>query len=184
MNVAFPAWAVAAALAKDAAETEEACDELARRLYFVNRVGQDELPDGSRSSFYVFAHGLYREVLYRRQTATRRAVSHARIADRLAALFAGREDTVAREMAMHYEAAGDVPRAMAALRASARQAQQRHAHTDAAELLERALRIAQNLNGAPRASAIEEIRSALGAPLAAPAKQSRRKKLDVFSTES
>ena len=31
------------------------------------------MPDGSRSAFYVFAHGLYREVLYQRQSAARRA---------------------------------------------------------------------------------------------------------------
>jgi predicted ATPase len=106
MSVAFPAWAVAAALELDPAETEEACDELARRLYFVERAGQDELPDGSCSAFYVFAHGLYREVLYRRQSATRRAKRHIRIAERLGQLFAGREACVAREIAMHYEAAG------------------------------------------------------------------------------
>jgi predicted ATPase len=63
LNVAFPAWAVAAALEKDPAEIEEALDDLARRLYFVERAGEDELPDGTRSGFYIFAHGLYREVL-------------------------------------------------------------------------------------------------------------------------
>jgi predicted ATPase len=124
MSVAFPAWAVAAALEKDAVETEEACDALARRLHFVVRAGQDELPDGTTSAFYVFAHGLYREVLYRRQAAARRAGRHVRIAERLAELFAGREANVAREMAMHYEAAGDRERAARALHASARNAQQ------------------------------------------------------------
>ncbi|MGB6691904.1 MAG: AAA family ATPase, partial [Terracidiphilus sp.] len=82
MSVAFPVWAVAAALEEDAAKMEEKCDELARRLYFVNRAGEDELPDGTRSAFYVFAHELYREVLYRRQTAARRAKRHIRIAER------------------------------------------------------------------------------------------------------
>jgi predicted ATPase len=37
MRVAFPAWAVAAALKIDPVETEEACDALARRLHFVLR---------------------------------------------------------------------------------------------------------------------------------------------------
>ena len=50
MNVAFPAWAVAAAVEGDAGEIEEACDDLARRLYFVRRAGEDELPDGTRSA--------------------------------------------------------------------------------------------------------------------------------------
>ncbi len=124
MSVAFPAWAVAAALEQDPVETEEACDGLARRLHFVVRAGQDELPDGTTSAFYVFAHGLYREVLCQRQAASRRARRHIRIAERLAQLFAGREADVAREMAMHYEAAGDPERAARALQAGRRNLQQ------------------------------------------------------------
>ena len=143
ISVAFPAWAVAAALEKDAAETEEICDGLARRLYFVERAGQDELPDRTRSAFYVFAHGLYREVLYQRQVATRRAERHIRVAERLGEMFAGREANVAREMALHYEAACDWQRAVSALRAAAQHAQQRQAYAEAAELLEHALRITE-----------------------------------------
>jgi predicted ATPase len=123
MNVAFPAWAVAAALGKDSIETEEECDALARHLHFVVRAGQDELPDGSKSAFYVFAHGLYREVLYMRQAAARRSRRHIRIAERLGELFAGREANVAREMATHYEAAGDLERAARALQAAAERVQ-------------------------------------------------------------
>ena len=124
MSVAFPAWAVAAALSKDPVEIEEACDGLARRVHFVVRAGQDELPDGTKSAFYVFAHGLYREVLYQRQATTRRARRHIRIAERLGELFAGREGNVAREIALHYEAAGDLERAASVLESAARQAQQ------------------------------------------------------------
>jgi predicted ATPase len=162
MNVAFPAWAVAAALGKDASETEEACDELARRLYFVERAGEDELPDGTRSPFYVFAHGLYREVIYRRQPATRRGKRHIRIAERLRDLFAGHEADVAREMAMHFEAGGDWLRAASTLRLAARRALERRAFGDAAELLEHALRLAENLSGIDRGVVVEEILRELG----------------------
>jgi predicted ATPase len=124
MSFAFPAWAVAAALGKDPVEIEEACDGLARRLHFVVRAGQDELPDGTKSAFYVFAHGLYREVLYQRQSSSRRARRHIRIADRLGELFAGREVNVAREMAMHYEAAGELKRAADVLESAVQQTQQ------------------------------------------------------------
>jgi len=118
VSVAFPAWAVAAALSQDPVDTEEACDALARRLHFVVRAGQDELPDGSASAFYVFAHGLYREVLYHRQASARRARRHIRIAERLGEMFAGREADVARERALHYEAAGDLERAALTLQAA------------------------------------------------------------------
>jgi predicted ATPase len=152
--VAFPAWAVAAALAEDIVETEEACDELARRLYFVQRAGQEELPDGTRSAFYVFAHGLYREVLYQRQSASRRARRHVRIAERLKAVFAGREHSVAREVAGHYEAAGDWHRAVQALWAAAQQAAERGAHAEAAALREQARSVAENLSEADRAQVL------------------------------
>jgi predicted ATPase len=130
-------------------------------LYFVERAGEDELPDGTRSAFYVFAHGLYREVLYERQGATRRAKRHLRIAERLGELFAGREASVAREMALHYEAACDWQRAASALRAAARHAQQRQAYAEAAELLEHALRMMENLNVMERATEVEDIRGEL-----------------------
>jgi predicted ATPase/DNA-binding winged helix-turn-helix (wHTH) protein len=143
MPIAFPAWAVAAALEQDPTETEEICDRLARRLHFVERAGEDELPGGARSAFYVFAHELYREILCRRQAATRRAQRSERIAVRLGELFQGREADVAREMAMHFEAAGCWQRAAEALRVAAQHAERRLAHVEAAELLERAEKIAR-----------------------------------------
>jgi predicted ATPase len=161
INVAFPAWAVAAALEEDAAEIEDACDDLARRLHFVRRAGADELPDGSRSAFYVFAHGLYREVLYQRQSASRRARRHTRIAERLGQLFAGREASVAQEMAVHFEAAGNWQRAAGALRSAARHAWQRRANSEAAALLEHALRVAENMGEMDRGVIIPEVNAEL-----------------------
>jgi predicted ATPase len=161
MRVVFPAWAVAAALEQDPAETEEACDNLARRLCFVHRAGHDELPDGTRSDFYAFAHGLYREVLYQKQSASRRAKGHTRIAERLGELFAGREDNVAREMAMHYEAAGNWKRATSALLTAARHAHQRQAYSEAAQLLQHSLVIAENMSDADRGTVEREIQSEL-----------------------
>ncbi|MGA9672563.1 MAG: hypothetical protein WBQ94_25330, partial [Terracidiphilus sp.] len=161
LNIAFPAWAVAAALDKDLSETEDTLDALARRLYFVERAGQDELPDGTRSAFYVFAHGLYREVLYHRQAESRRAERHIRIAQRLGQLFAGRQASVSREMAIHYEAAGDWSRAADSLRSAALHAQQRGAYADAGELLERALSIIQNLGDLQSPSPARDLHSEL-----------------------
>ncbi|MFP5229446.1 MAG: AAA family ATPase [Acidobacteriota bacterium] len=158
MGIAFPAWAVAAALGEDAAEVEEACAAVARRVHFVQRGGQDELPDGSRSEFYVFVHGLYREVLYRRLAAARRAEWHARIAVRLGELFRGRAWAVARDIALHHEAAGSWNGAVEALREAARHAQQVHADDEATELLEDALRLAGKLSEEERETRVQAIR--------------------------
>jgi predicted ATPase len=161
MGIAFPVWAVAAALEQDPLVSGEACAALARRLYFVKRAGEDELPDGTRSDFYVFGHGLYRQVLYQRQSASRRAARHKRIALRLGELFAGREASVARERAMHFEAAGDWLSAAIALRSAARHAQQRQAHAEAEEILQHALQLARNLGEIDRAAATRVIHEEL-----------------------
>jgi DNA-binding winged helix-turn-helix (wHTH) protein len=161
MSVAFPAWAVAAALGAETASTEEWCEGMARRLHFVNRAGEDELPDGSRSAFYVFAHGLYREVLYQRQTPASRARRHVRVAERFGELFAGREAIVAREMALHYEAAGRWQVAVSALRDAARHALLRQSHGEAMELLAKAMQVTENMGEPERAAALNEIRNDL-----------------------
>ncbi len=156
-NVAFPAWAVAAAIAEEMSSAEEECDALARRLHYVKRAGQDELPDGTTSTFYVFAHGLYREVLYQRQSATRRSRGHSRIAERLSELFRGREADVAREIAMHHEAAGNWLRAIESLRAAAQGARARDAHGMAEEIMLHVRRINERLTDADRESAVQEV---------------------------
>lgn len=166
LPVAFPAWAVAAALESDPADTEEACEALARKVHFLERAGQDELPDGSRSAFFVFSHAIYREVLYHRQAASRRARRHVRVAQRLSELFAGREANVAREIAMHYEAADNWRLGVQALRTAAQFAGARGAAAEAAELLERALHLAGHRSGAEtEAGALRQELSAVRARL-------------------
>src|SRR5271170_858358 len=104
----FPAWAAAAALDRETEEIEESYAALVRRVRLLSIAGQDELPDGSRSTFYVFAHALYRDVLYARLPAARRAQWHLRIAGRLRSMFAGQEARVAHEIAAHTAAGSRV----------------------------------------------------------------------------
>ena len=100
----FPAWAAAAALDRSLEDVEEAYDALIRRVRLLSLAGHDDLPGGSRSAFYVFAHELYREALYSRIPASRRSQWHQRIAERLRAMFAGNEASVAHEIAAHTHA--------------------------------------------------------------------------------
>lgn len=100
----FPAWAAAAALKRATEDIEEMYASLVRRVRLLSIAGLDELPNGSRSTFYVFAHALYREVLYDRIPASRRSQWHQRIADQLRVLFAGKESAVSYEIAAHTQA--------------------------------------------------------------------------------
>ena len=161
MNIAFPVWAVAAALDENPERVEEICDALERRTGLVRRAGHDDLPNGTRSDFYTFAHGFYHEVLYRRQTASRRAKGHVRIANKLKALFAGREAVVAREVADHFEAAGHWQCTISALRSGALHSRDRFAHQESTQLLNHALRVAGNLGEPERGSLAREIEAEL-----------------------
>ena len=158
IGVVFPAWAAAAALNADLEEIEEQYESLMRKLSFLNLAGQDELPDGTRSAFYVFAHGLYREVLYRRQPPTRLARRHLRVAEKLLELFAGREQDVAPELAVHFEAAGDWPRAAEAISAAAENAVRRGAPEEGTKLMRHALRLLENLPRREREIAERKVR--------------------------
>ena len=156
MHIAFPVWAVAAALEDDQESIEEIFENLERRTGLVNRAGHDDLPDGTRSDFYSFAHEFYREVLYERQPTGRRAKRHIRIAERLRNLFAGREANVAQEIALHFEAAGNWEQAAHTLSVAARQAHQRRAYRQSIELLEHASRVAENMAAAERSAFVNE----------------------------
>jgi predicted ATPase/DNA-binding winged helix-turn-helix (wHTH) protein len=145
IGVIFPAWAAAAALNGDLEEIEDEYEKLTRRLHFLNPAGHDELPDGTQSAFYVFAHGLYREVLYKRQSSSRRARRHRRVAEKLLRLFAGREQDVAAEIATHFEAAGDWNLAADALMASAHAYVSRGDQEEALLLMRQAAGLIENL---------------------------------------
>ncbi len=157
IGVVFPAWAAAAALNGDIEEIEDQYEKLTRRLHFLNPAGHDELPDGTRSAFYVFAHGLYREVLYTRQSSSRRARRHRRVAERLLQLFAGREQDVAAEVANHFRAAGDWPLAADALLTSAHGYLARGDQEEALLLMRQAAALVENLPERERVEALRKI---------------------------
>ncbi|AXC13088.1 Adenylate cyclase [Acidisarcina polymorpha] len=153
IGIVFPAWAAAAALKEDLEEIEDQYEKLTRRLHFLHPAGHDELPDGTQSAFYVFAHGLYREVLYKRQSSSRRARRHLRVAERLLQLFAGREQNIASELAIHFEAAGDWLRAAEALAVSAQAYLRRGDQVEASQRMRQAEKLIENLPEPERVAA-------------------------------
>lgn len=158
IGVIFPAWAAAAALDGDLEDIEDQYEKLTRRLHFLHPAGHDELPDGTQSASYVFAHGLYREVLRARQSPARRAKRHLRVAEKLEKLFAGRELDVSSELAMHFEAAAEWARAAQALCTAAGTAMRRGARDEGVKLTERALRLLENLSEPDRQAAEKKTR--------------------------
>jgi DNA-binding winged helix-turn-helix (wHTH) protein/predicted ATPase len=141
----FAAAAVAAALKGEVEEIEVVCARLARQGIFIGQSGSTmpavttAWPDGTRSESYKFRHDLYRELLYERLPATRRALCHARVGRRLEAAWHGTLDSIAAELAEHFERADDPARAIPYHHWAAAKALRRSANAEAIGHLQQAL---------------------------------------------
>jgi len=135
----FATAAVAAALDGNTEHVEAACARLARQGVFVVRSGSTTWPDGTPAELYTFRHDLYRELLYDRLPATRRARTHARVGRRLETAWAGRLDAVAAELAEHFDRGNEPVRAIPHHQRAAVRAMRRSANEEAIAHLRRAL---------------------------------------------
>jgi DNA-binding winged helix-turn-helix (wHTH) protein/predicted ATPase len=135
----FATAAVAAALETDPERVEADCARLARQGVFIVRSNSVVWPDGTYAEQYAFRHDLYRELLYDRLTATRRAASHARVGRRLEIAWAGRLDAIASELAEHFERGNERVRAIPHHQRAAAKALRRSANDEAIGHLRRAL---------------------------------------------
>ena len=141
----FATTAVAAALEREVEEVETGCARLARQGVFIGGPGPTVptaamvWPDGTRAELYCFRHDLYRELLYDRLPARRRALSHARVGRRLQAACAGRLDAIASELAEHFERGDEPALAIPHHQRAAAKALRRSANEEAIGHLRRAL---------------------------------------------
>ena len=141
----FAAAAVAAALKSEVEEIEVVGARLARQGIFIGQSASatpavsTAWPDGTRSESYTFRHDLYRELLYGRLPATRRALCHARVARRLKSAWRGTLDSIAAELADHFDRADEPARAIPYHHRAAAKALRRSANAEAIGHLQRAL---------------------------------------------
>jgi len=160
----FATAAVAAALEIDVDQVEIACARLARHGVFVVKSGSTAWPDGTRAELYAFRHDLYRELLYDRLPATRRALCHTRVGRRLEAAWAGRLDAIAAELAEHFERGNEPVRAIPHHQRAAAKALRRGANEEAIGHLRRALDAIGHIADEVERTRIEvELRVGIGA---------------------
>jgi len=150
-GVLFSASISAIPANQDVEKFEDLCDELARRHHMVRWAGSRQFPDRTVSVRYEFAHALYREVFYHRQTPGRRARLHLRIGERLEELFTRHESEVAAELAGHFEQGGDWQRAIKYLQLAADTTGRRFEPRQAMAILEHALELLKKLPEAEHA---------------------------------
>lgn len=135
----FSAAAVAAALEADVLDVEERCAAWARRGELLREAGEEEWPDGTVAARFAFRHSLYREHVYGRISAARRAQLHRRIGDRLEQAYGARATEIAAELALHLVEGRAYRRAIPHLRSGADRALRAGACREALAALDRAL---------------------------------------------
>src|SRR5262249_43905060 len=137
----FAAALVAAGLGRDALETEEMLEALARKDRTLEASRPAEWPDGTYSGAYAFHHILYQNVLYQELTPGRRAQIHRRMGERLRDAYGTKTADIAPTLAMHFEHGRDFPNALRYLSQAAESSAKRLGHAEAANYLTRALSI-------------------------------------------
>jgi DNA-binding winged helix-turn-helix (wHTH) protein/predicted ATPase len=160
----FATAAVAATLEIDGEQVEAACARLARQGVFIVKSGSTTWPDRTITELYSFRHDLYRELLYERLPATRRALSHSRVGNRLESAWISQLDAIAAEAAEHFERGGELARAIPHHQRAAAKALRRSANEEAINHLRCGLSsIGQIPNELERTKVEVELRVAIGA---------------------
>ena len=147
----FSAAVSAAGAEMEIDEFEELCEGLSRRQQCVRSAAAQQLPDGTVSGRYQFAHELYREAFYRRLVPGRRAKMHQRVGERLEHIFSADPGEVAPQLAQHFEESRDWPRAVKYMALAAETPGRRYAPRESAAALEHAVELSRRLPDAQRA---------------------------------
>ncbi|HEU0140600.1 MAG TPA: AAA family ATPase [Bryobacteraceae bacterium] len=140
----FSAAAVAVAAGRELDEVEITLTALARQRRFVQEGVAVEWPDGTISAGFDFLHVLYRDVLYQRIPASRRADLHWKIGERQETAYGQRSPEIAAELAMHFERSRDLHRAGIYRQHAAENARRRNAYKEAQLHFKKALMLLAN----------------------------------------
>lgn len=164
----FSAAATAPALDTSLTNIERLYADLVQHGHLIEANGQTEWPDGTVAGCYRFTHALYRSILLDRIPAGSRVLLHQTIGKRKERGHTSRTREIASELATHFEAGHDAPRAVEYLHQAGENAILRHAHREAAHLFTKALDILRELPPTPERNHQElSLLMALGTPLAA-----------------
>lgn len=102
-GMSFTTATVAAALEREQEEVEQHCEQLARQGRFLQAKDLAVWPDGTASTQYEFLHALYQETLYERIAPGRRILLHKPMGECLEAGYGKQMNTIAAELALHFE---------------------------------------------------------------------------------
>ena len=164
----FAVAVVSAATGQSEDSIEASCAAWARQGRFVRESGVETWPNGAVTSCYRFIHALYHEVLYDRAWGPtgRRMRLHQQIGAYKESAYGDQAATIAAELALHFEQAQDLRRAIRYRQQAAENVIQRLSLAEAVSHLSSGLEMLQRLPVTPERQRVEfEMQTALGIAL-------------------
>ncbi len=99
----FTSAVLAGLLGTDDLALEECLDRLDRVHRLIGTLGEEELPDGTLTTRYRFAHALYQDVLYGELVSKRQALLHRQVGELLVRHYGDQAPRIATQLAIHFE---------------------------------------------------------------------------------
>jgi|SRR5579862_1780267 len=148
----FHSTVLAAMLGADEVAVDERLARLEKVHHLIRALGEEELPDGSLSTRYRFAHSLYHDVLYGGLVTKRRVALHRQAGEQLLARHRDQAQRIASPLATHFELGREFEKAVDYLVQAADNATKLYANAEAEEYYSRALVLVEKLPAEPRAA--------------------------------
>jgi predicted ATPase len=166
-GMTFSVAAVATAVDLTMSTIEARCATWARQSWLVHDHGTETWPDGTVAACYGFRHALYNEVISARISPGQRIHLHHHIGHRKERAYADQTQGIAAELAVHFEQAREMQRAVSYRHKAAETALQRSAYVEAIAHLTQGLTLLTTLPNIPERAQHElALILALGGPLA------------------
>jgi tetratricopeptide (TPR) repeat protein len=141
----FTSILVAELMETDDLTLEERLDRLDKVHRLIQVRGEEELPDGTLTVRYSFAHALFQNVLYGDLVTKRRLLLHRRAGERLLEHYGEHAPRIATQLAMHFERGRDFSRAIQYLMQAGDNAIKLYANAEAESHYSRALGFVEKL---------------------------------------
>ena len=141
----FHSTVTAKLLGLDEIDLEEQLAEIQKTHRLIETLGEEELPDGSTTTRYRFAHALYQNFLYGDLVNKRRIMLHQQAGEQLLKHFGKRAPQIATHLAIHFERGRDFKRAVEYLNHAGDHAAKLYGYAEAERHYTQALKLVEKL---------------------------------------
>jgi serine/threonine protein kinase/tetratricopeptide (TPR) repeat protein len=132
-------------LGVDEIDLEESLAQIGKTHRLIEILGEEELPNGSLTTRYRFAHALYQNFLYADLVPKRRVVLHQQAGEQLLQHYGKRAPQLATQLALHFERGRDFLRAVEFLIHAGDHAAKLYGYAEAAKHYSKALSLVDKL---------------------------------------